>query len=291
MGAGVQSTTVYLLALEGLIEPIDAAIFADTQEEPGAVYKHLDWLQSLNGPPIHIRTAGKLGDDLLKDSSEVNERGFKLYASSIPAYSTSVPHDQREGPVPPCLMGMVRRQCTYDYKVQQVEQGIRRVVLGLRPRQWVPKGTTITQLFGISKDEEKRAIRIRKRLEPVKWSRPEFPLLDLGWDRQKCLEWLGSRVPHPVPRSACVFCPYHKAKEWLDLKQNDPEGWARAVEVDNGLRRPGAIVNRGLNQKLYLHKSCLPLELIDFEAEVARQKGKEPDKFALLDCGEGMCGV
>jgi hypothetical protein len=66
LGAGVQSTTLYLVMREGSIEaPGVIAIFADTQEEPAAVYEHLKWLPSLEKPPILIRTAGKLGDDLL----------------------------------------------------------------------------------------------------------------------------------------------------------------------------------------------------------------------------------
>jgi len=45
LGAGVQSTTVYLMYLTGEIQPnIECAIFADTGEEPGAVYRHLEWM-------------------------------------------------------------------------------------------------------------------------------------------------------------------------------------------------------------------------------------------------------
>jgi len=38
LGAGVQSTTLALMAAHGEIEPPDCAIFADTQWEPRAVY-------------------------------------------------------------------------------------------------------------------------------------------------------------------------------------------------------------------------------------------------------------
>lgn len=71
LGAGVQSTALYLLSMEGRIQRFDAAVFADTQDEPGAeerrlglpdppesVYAHLDWLISLNGPLILVRTRG-----------------------------------------------------------------------------------------------------------------------------------------------------------------------------------------------------------------------------------------
>lgn len=44
LGAGVQSSTLALMAAAGEITPMpQAAIFADTQAEPASVYKWLDW--------------------------------------------------------------------------------------------------------------------------------------------------------------------------------------------------------------------------------------------------------
>lgn len=64
LGAGVQSTALYLMFLGGEIDQaLDYAVFADTQEEPEPVYRHLEWLCSLGGPPILTATVGKLGDD------------------------------------------------------------------------------------------------------------------------------------------------------------------------------------------------------------------------------------
>lgn len=84
LGAGVQSTTLYLMFMQGAIAPkIDAAIFADTQEEPGEVYRHLNWLMSLDGPPILVGTAGKLGDHL---KTGTNTTGGRF--ASIPAFTT-----------------------------------------------------------------------------------------------------------------------------------------------------------------------------------------------------------
>jgi len=45
LGGGVQSTTLLLMAITEQIEPLDAAIFADTGWEPAAVYEHMDWLR------------------------------------------------------------------------------------------------------------------------------------------------------------------------------------------------------------------------------------------------------
>jgi len=44
LGAGVQSSTMALMAAKGQIGPMpDAAIFADTQWEPRHVYTWLNW--------------------------------------------------------------------------------------------------------------------------------------------------------------------------------------------------------------------------------------------------------
>ncbi len=46
LGAGVQSSTLALMAAAGEVSPMPtAAIFADTQDEPASVYKWLDWLE------------------------------------------------------------------------------------------------------------------------------------------------------------------------------------------------------------------------------------------------------
>jgi hypothetical protein len=47
LGAGVQSTTMALMAAHGEVGPMpDCAIFSDTGWEPNAVYQHLAWLMS-----------------------------------------------------------------------------------------------------------------------------------------------------------------------------------------------------------------------------------------------------
>ena len=96
--------------------------------------------------------------------------------------------------------------------------------------------------------------------------------------------WLETHCPHEVPRSACVFCPFKSDREWLRLK-NDPAGWARAGEVDHGLRAPGSAARVGMRQLLYLHRSGKPLADVILKGE---GNGEFPE-FAR-EC-EGMCGV
>lgn len=267
LGGGVQSTTIYLMVLRGEIAPIDCAIFADLGEEPKSVYAHMEWLKSLGGPTIHTVSAGILGNNLIHG---VNSTGQRF--ASIPAFTA-----QNEGEP----LGKTRRQCTSEYKILPIERFIRRTLLGLEKGQRIK--TKLTQLFGISLDEAGRATRIKAN--SPHWSEPEFPLCDKMMTRADCVKWLEAfGTPHTVPRSACVFCPYKSNHEWLLLRETDPEGWARAVEIDDALRVEGTVCNRNLNEKLYIHKSCRPLK------EVHLTDNERGQSEFNLEC-EGGCAL
>lgn len=90
-------------------------------------------------------------------------------------------------------------------------------------------------------------------------------------------------VPHRVPRSACTFCPFHANDEWQAIKARGGADWARVVEIDRALRKPGNVVNRKLDQQMFLHRSCRPIDEIDFTAN------KNDDREMAGEC-EGMCG-
>lgn len=274
LGAGVQSTVVGLMIHKGIIPPVDCAIFADVQEEPESVYKHLTWfIEEVRGSyPVLIRTHGKLGDALV--TGRTHAKGH----STIPAFC--------EGG------GIARRQCTGDYKIDVIEKAIRRDILGLKPRQRWPKDVRIEQLLGLSFEECGRAGRVLRSFNdgPRRGkSVPLFPLIDMEMTRRKCLEWLKAYgVPHAVDRSACVFCPYKSNAEWLRLKENDAAGWARAVQIDGLLREASSKQAYGMHNKQYFHRSCIPLEQIDFRSP--EQKGDQGTLGFMAEC-EGMCGT
>ena len=278
LGAGVQSSTIYLMQLTGEVD-FDMAVFADVGEEPDAVYKHLEWLKSLGGKPIHVVSQGKMGDDLVhgrrRDGSgyfAVSGEARKGSFASIPAYTA---HRQGEP------IGMVRRQCTSEYKIKPIERFIRREVLGLKPRQRIPKDTLVTQLYGISLDESGRAARIGKN-NTCKFRALEFPLIDKSMTRRDCLSWIAAHGFPTPPRSACVFCPYKSDREW-SLTRKDPAAWARAVEIDTALRAKGSLAKTNLEQSIYLHKSCRPLT----EVQLTDEDRGQGDFWR--EC-EGMCG-
>lgn len=288
LGAGVQSTMLYLLACERhpVMPPIDAAIFADTGEEPRAVYEHLQWLKSLKGPPIIERNAGnRLGDGLIYGvrptghsyETTKNMYGTRSRFASIPAFTLSPSGD----------VGMTRRQCTVEYKVAVVERSIRRDVLGLKPRRRVPKDVEIHQYMGLSYDEARRVLRVRANFYgKAQWS-AHFPLFETNTTRAGCKAWLKDRVPHEVPRSACTFCPYHNQAEWRAVRDGDPADWARACEIDDALRMDSSIVTRCATDKLFCHRSCVPLR----DADLGEAGNDNQTEFAFVRECEGMCGV
>ena len=146
--------------------------------------------------------------------------------------------------------GMLRRQCTKEYKLDVMQHVIRHEIVGLKLRQWFPRDEVhVHQYLGISFDEAGRAARVRLRFAEVPWATPVFPLIEREITCSMCQQRLKAYgVPHEVPRSACVFCPYRSNDEWRWLRDNDPAGFQRAVEIDVALRTPGNIVNRNINK-------------------------------------------
>lgn len=105
LGAGVQSTTLALMAARGEVGPMpDCAIFADTQAEPAAVYRHLNWLTSPGILPfqVHIVTAGNLSEHVA--ATRPKGRYLKV---DIPAFVRA----------PDRTVGLINRSCTRDFKI------------------------------------------------------------------------------------------------------------------------------------------------------------------------------
>lgn len=290
LGAGVQSTTLYLMSMRDQVPKFDLAIFADTQDEPHSVYEHLAWLKSLGGPEIRTYTAGRLGDDLIHGRNTTGGR-----FAAIPAFTTA----DGGGKV-----GRTRRQCSKEYKTEVIERAIRRDVLGLKPggrvtRRRIGPATfgyfangeevSVHRYFGISYDERSRASRIYELFLDKAGYSCHFPLLDRFMTRANCIDWLRAfgNVPHEVPRSACVYCPFHSDLEWQRLKDTGGSDWARAVEIDAALRASGSVANRDMNQTMYVHRSCKPLTQIEFKPH---DNAKEMQLGFGLEC-EGVCGV
>lgn len=136
LGAGVQSSTMALMAACGEITPMPvAAIFADTQNEPKSVYVWLDWLEKQLPFPVNRVTQGNLADDTLTVRLRKDKTGY-WNPSGIPHYSTNADGSLGHGP----------RQCTVDFKITPIAREQRRLMKGCGVRSCVV-------WIGISMDE------------------------------------------------------------------------------------------------------------------------------------------
>jgi hypothetical protein len=261
LGAGVQSTTIALMAERGDIPPLDCAIFADTQAEPSGVYRHLEWLTRTVSFPVHVISKGSLRQEIYDASA-----GIKGAWGRPPLFLIN----------PDGSPGMTRRQCTGDYKIDPIMRKVRELA-GVPPRSPGPRSVVVEQLIGISLDEAHRMRDARFR-----WIRHTYPLIDLRMTREACLRWMSDRgYPRP-PKSACTFCPFHSDAMWREMKETDPESFADAVSVDAALRSGKHFMLKG---QPFIHRGRIPLSEVDF----TDPRSLNGDLFGE-EC-EGACGV
>lgn len=260
LGAGVQSSTMAMMAAHGEIEPTpECAIFADVGAEPQAVYDWLDWLEKQLPFPVHR----VIKDDGLKINL-IDSINGQRYAAP-PFYTESINGG-----------GLLRRQCTREFKVEPITKKVRELV-GLKPRQRAPKNTILaTQWIGISWDEMQRMKEPREKYLKHRW-----PLIEMRMTRGHCLEWMRDHGYPEPPRSACTFCPYHSNHEWRLMKK-DSQAWTEAVEIDAMIRN-GV---RGTKEKLYVHRSMVPLADADLS-----DPHKDQTQFSFMDECDGLCGT
>lgn len=265
LGAGVQSSTLALMIAAGEIEPIECAVFADTQAEPASVYEWLDWLETQLPFPIHRVSGGNLETDSVK--MRFRSRDGEAYTrTAIPFYMRNP--DGSVGKTP-------WRQCTADYKIRPILKAVRKLAKVKRGQKTI----AVTQLIGISLDE---VSRMKPSREP--WCEHEWPLVDRRMTRQHCLEWMAAKGYPKPPRSACVFCPFHNSDEWRRLKNEDPKEFARAVKFEKDVQATKA-QTANMRSTPYLHRSAVPLDEVDFSVKEDPQLN-----FFENEC-EGMCGV
>jgi hypothetical protein len=262
LGAGVQSSTMALMAARGEITPMpSAAIFADTKCEPLEIYQWLDWLEKQLPFPVH-RVSHKRGllHNVMKSLKGGRFAGAPFFTESESA---------RGG-------GKLRRQCTREFKIMPITKKLRELI-GVCYRQRGGKDVRIVQWIGISLDE---AI-FRMKPSRTKYIEHIWPLVERRMTRWDCLLWMERNGYPEPPRSACTFCPYHSDSEWRRLKA-DPRSWKQIVAVDTAIRK-GV---RGTKERLYLHPSMKPITEVDFATEEQRGQTNLFDN----QC-EGMCGV
>jgi len=260
LGAGVQSSTMAIMAAKGDLPPVDVAIFADTGNEPKAVYTYLNYLSNILPFPIFKVIKGNIKDDML------NAKGKSNFVVA-PFFTQNKITGKK---------GMVMRQCTNDYKIQPIRIKIRELC-NVKKGKHFPKDKYVEQWIGISTDEIGRMKPARD-----KYILNRHPLIEAKMSRQDCINYLKKNdIPLPE-KSACIVCPYHNDAYWHFMKTERPSEFADAVDFDKQVRN----ISRKEDEQLYSHRSCKPLDEVEFNK---KETDKQLDMFNN-EC-EGMCGV
>lgn len=277
LGAGVQSTTLALMAAEGSLDKLDGAIFADTGWEPRAVYEHLDRLAAVLADadiPLIKVDNGSLRDETLTG----RYLNLPIFVRTI-TDAAEAAEEAAEG-----RAVMVRRQCTQDFKMDPIRRHIRLMLGAKRSKSGAilapPKGAQVEQWIGFSVDEIGRVND--KHTPPYIINR--YPLLELHMTRSNCIAWLAARGWGDTPKSACIVCPFHGNRAWRDLRDNHPDEWAEAVATDELVRSRvlAGDYRSGLKGAPYFHRSLLPLAEAPIDQVSRREANVQGDLFDML---------
>ena len=254
LGWGVQSFALAAMSALGELEPVDAAVHADTTHESKLTYEFAArWTPWLEGHGVRVVTV----------TSGVHDKWMtspRLVGHGTPPLFTF--GDKK---------GILNRSCTQRWKITP-------------QRRWLQANRNkrpVEQWFGISLDEFKRM-----KDSDVKYVKHRWPLIEKRMTRQDCVSWLQKAGIEVPPKSSCTFCPFHSIAEWRNV-QSVPEDWAEALAVDDAVR------NSRPPYTLYVHQKYIPLrEWASNELRNAEQDKDQLSLFSLWDneCA-GVCGV
>lgn len=222
LGWGIQSFTLAAMVALGELEPIDAAIHADTTHERSATYAFSEkWTPWLVERGVNVVT--------IKDKSEIVPQRNGYGWPEIPAFAASE------------MGGQLQRQCTKRWKIAPI-------------RRWLQehrRGEHVEQWLGISLDEAERM-----KPSDVKYITHRWPLIEKRMSRNDCINWLQRNGLEVPVKSSCVFCPYHNRSAWYDMKRENGTDWQKAVEVDEAIRKVHPPYD------VFLYRELIPLTQI-----------------------------
>lgn len=122
----------------------------------------------------------------------------------------------------------VFRECTNFFKMTPIKKYARHVLKGHFKN---PVGN----ILGITTDEIRRV-----RENKLKYLKNLFPFVELGMSRDDVLKVYDEiGIKRPV-KSGCWFCPFQRKVDWINLKNNYPEYFQLAIELEENVidKRP-----------------------------------------------------
>jgi len=215
LGGGVQSTAMMILAAQGRLA-IPTWLFANVGEDSehpatlAYVREILMPYAASNGLALH---------ELAKRDRNGTIVSLKGFLEREASRSLTIPVSY-EGSTKP---GIARRNCTVDFKIKVLCSWLR--------KDGVTAKAPARSAIGISLDEMRRMRSHSAESIQRLW----YPLVEMRLDRTACegiIRAAGLPVPH---KSACYFCPYHRIGEWKRMAKEEPDLFAKAVDLEQTL--------------------------------------------------------
>ena len=208
-GGGVQSTASLVLASQGKID-FQTFLFCnvgDDSENP----ETLKYVHSVAMP-----YAKEHGIEVIELQRTRFGEAETLYGRLTRPGTKSIGIPVRMG-----RSGMpANRACTGDFKIKVIAKWLR--------EHGATKENPATAGIGISLDEFQRM----RSDSGIAWQKLAYPLIDLRMDRQQCMNVI-SQAGLPVPpKSSCWFCPFHSLRAWQEMRQEKPEQFQKACELE-----------------------------------------------------------
>lgn len=261
-GGGVQSTALCVLAIQGKIGQIDAALFSnvgDDSEHPASISYVREVMQpwaAERGLEVHeLHRIKRTGE-----TETLWQRLMKPNSRSLP-----IPVRMSDTGAPGT------RSCTVDFKIKVIAKWLK--------KHGANKTDPAKVCIGFSTDEAHRA----SNRHPNDYEVPEYPLLDLRLNRQDCKNIIAEAGLPVPPKSSCFFCPFHRPVMWEKMRRDEPELFQKSVELENTLNARRRMLKR---DEVFLTRFGKPLEDVIQERQPDLPGLDAPDTDS---CDEGYC--
>jgi hypothetical protein len=208
-GGGSNSAAVLINMVKHQIIP-DEILFSDTGGEHPHTYKFIsefnNWLQSKNFPSIkNLNYKNKFGEVLTLEQDCLNNNT-----------------------VPPIAFGW--KTCSQKFKIQPIEKYLKLKYPNEKIQMWV----------GFDAGEERRI-----KANPNENFENYYPLIEWGWNREKCVEVIEQTGLSKAGKSSCFFCPNMKRNEILSLPKDLQD---RCISMEKNATKLAELKGLGRNK-------------------------------------------
>lgn len=244
-GGGRQTVAMCILIQKGVLPRPDRIVMADTGKENQSTW---DYLETYTTPML--ANIGLQVEIAPHDLATVKD----MYALNgdmvLPAFTAD---------------GKLGGFCSNEWKKRVVERYCR--------LNGILEGGT--RWLGLAFDEKKRWKDLKGKKEG-KWV-IECPLVDLMLNTASCLAII-ENYGWPLPiTSSCIMCPHKRNKQWRYLRDNSPEQFEEACQIDEFIRENDDMGG------LWLHHSRVPLREANIDIDESQS--------TVRQCSLGMCFV